>query len=307
MGCFIVDNHQELARLDEAAGARGIRQRVLLRVTPGIDPHTLQAINTGRIDCQFGVPIETGQAARFVADALSRKNLIVEGFHSHIGSQIFEAEPFCDAVDILLDFAQAMREAHGFVAETLNLGGGFGVRYLESDPVVDIPGNIRALAQHLRQGCAEKDYPVPKVLLEPGRSIVANAGLTLYRVGGIKTIEGYRSYVTVNGGMTDNPRYALYKAPYTVVPASRMNDARDFTCTVAGRCCESGDLIQENIQLPEMRRDDLLAVLTTGAYNFTMASNYNRLCRPALVMVRNGKARLAVRRQTFADLVACDL
>ena len=307
VGCFIVDNHQELARLDEAAGGRGIRQRVLLRVTPGIDPHTLQAINTGRIDCQFGVPIETGQAAQFVADALSRKNLIVEGFHSHIGSQIFEAEPFCDAVDILLDFAQAMREAHGFVAETLNLGGGFGVRYLESDPVVDIPGNIRALAQHLRQGCAEKDYPVPKVLLEPGRSIVANAGLTLYRVGGIKTIEGYRSYVTVNGGMTDNPRYALYKAPYTVVPASRMNDARDFTCTVAGRCCESGDLIQENIQLPEMQRDDLLAVLTTGAYNFTMASNYNRLCRPALVMVRNGKARLAVRRQTFADLVACDL
>lgn len=307
VGCFIVDNHQELARLDEAAGVRGIRQRVLLRVTPGIDPHTLQAINTGRIDCQFGVPIETGQAAQFVADALSRKNLIVEGFHSHIGSQIFEAEPFCDAVDILLDFAQAMRQAHGFVAETLNLGGGFGVRYLESDPVVDIPGNIRALAQHLRQGCAEKDYPVPKVLLEPGRSIVANAGLTLYRVGGIKTIEGYRSYVTVNGGMTDNPRYALYKAPYTVVPASRMNDAREFTCTVAGRCCESGDLIQENIQLPEMRRDDLLAVLTTGAYNFTMASNYNRLCRPALVMVRNGRARLAVRRQTFADLVACDL
>lgn len=307
VGCFIVDNHQELARLDEAAGARGIRQRVLLRVTPGIDPHTLQAINTGRIDCQFGVPIETGQAARFVVDALSRKNLIVEGFHSHIGSQIFEAEPFCDAVDILLDFAQAMRQAHGFVAETLNLGGGFGVRYLESDPVVDIPGNIRALAQHLRQGCAEKDYPVPKVLLEPGRSIVANAGLTLYRVGGIKTIEGYRSYVTVNGGMTDNPRYALYKAPYTVVPASRMNDARDLTCTVAGRCCESGDLIQENIQLPEMQRDDLLAVLTTGAYNFTMASNYNRLCRPALVMVHHGRARLAVRRQTFADLVACDL
>ena len=148
---------------------------------------------------------------------------------------------------------------------------------------------------------------MPKVLLEPGRSIVANAGLTLYRVGGIKTIEGYRSYVTVNGGMTDNPRYALYKAPYTVVPASRMNDAREVTCTVAGRCCESGDLIQENIQLPEMQRDDLLAVLTTGAYNFTMASNYNRLCRPALVMVRNGKARLAVRRQTFADLVACDL
>lgn len=307
VGCFIVDNHQELAALNQAAGTRGIRQRVLLRVTPGIDPHTLQAINTGRIDCQFGVPIETGQAARFVAEALTMEHLEVEGFHSHIGSQIFEAEPFCDAVDILLDFAESLRRDHGFVARTLNLGGGFGVRYQESDPVVDIPGNIRALADHLTRGCQAKDYPLPRILLEPGRSIVADAGLTLYRVGGVKTIEGYRSYVTVNGGMTDNPRYALYQSPYTVLPASRMTDVPDFVCTLAGRCCESGDLIQENISLPQPVRDDLVAVLTTGAYNFTMASNYNRLCRPALVMIRQGKARLAVRRQTFEDLIACDL
>ena len=136
---------------------------------------------------------------------------------------------------------------------------------------------------------------------------MADAGVTLYRVGGVKTIEGYRSYVTVNGGMTDNPRYALYQAPYTVLPADRMNDPADFLCSVAGRCCESGDLIQENIHLPQMQRGDLLAVLTTGAYNFTMASNYNRLCRPALVMLRDGKARLAVRRQTFEDLTACEL
>ncbi|MFR4756872.1 MAG: hypothetical protein ACLT9P_01080 [Evtepia gabavorous] len=190
VGCFIVDNHQELERLEQAAGARSHRQRVLLRVTPGIDPHTLQAINTGRIDCQFGVPIETGQAAQFVADALSRPHLQVEGFHSHIGSQIFEAAPFCDAVDILLDFAHAMRQAHGFVARTLNLGGGFGVRYRESDPTVDIPGNIRALADHLRRGCETKGYPMPRVLLEPGRSIVANAGLTLYRVGGSRPLRG---------------------------------------------------------------------------------------------------------------------
>ena len=148
---------------------------------------------------------------------------------------------------------------------------------------------------------------MPQVLLEPGRSIVADAGVTLYRVGGVKTIEGYRSYITVNGGMTDNPRYALYQSAYTVLPADRMNDERSFQCTVAGRCCESGDLIQENIWMPEARRDDLIAVLTTGAYNFTMSSNYNRLCRPALVMLREGKARLAVRRQTFEDLVACDL
>lgn len=307
VGHFIVDNHHELDRLDQLAGERGVKQKVLLRVTPGIDPHTLQAINTGRIDCQFGVPIETGQAARFVQAAMGKKNLDVLGFHSHIGSQIFEAEPFCDAADILLAFAQNMREAFGFTVRVLNLGGGFGVRYSESDPVVDIPGNIQKLSQHLKAGCAAMDYPVPQALLEPGRSIVADAGVTLYRAGGVKTIEGYRSYVTVDGGMTDNPRYALYQAPYTVLPASRMHDEADFLCTVAGRCCESGDLIQENIKLPPMERGDLIAVLTTGAYNFTMSSNYNRLCRPALVMVRQGKARLAVRRQTFEDLTACDL
>lgn len=307
VGHFIVDNPLELERLDRFAGEKGVRQKVLLRVTPGIDPHTLQAINTGRIDCQFGVPIETGQAARFVAAAVKLEHLEVEGFHSHIGSQIFEPEPFCDAVDILLNFAQELRESLGFTVQVLNLGGGFGVRYQESDPVVDIPGNIRALAEHLQAGCAAKNYPLPRILLEPGRSIVADAGVTLYRVGGIKTIEGYRSYITVNGGMTDNPRYALYQSPYTVLPADRMNDPQDFLCSVAGRCCESGDLIQENIHLPELQRDDLVAVLTTGAYNFTMSSNYNRLCRPALVMVREGKARLAVRRQTFEDLAACDL
>ena len=307
VGCFIVDNHNELDRLDQLAGERGVRQKVLLRVTPGIDPHTLQAINTGRIDCQFGVPIETGQAARFVQAAVGKANLEVMGFHSHIGSQIFEAEPFCDAVDILLAFAQRMREDLGFTVQVLNLGGGFGVRYQESDPSVDIAGNIQKLSRHLRDGCAALDYPVPRVLLEPGRSIVADACLTLYEAGGVKTIEGYRSYVTVNGGMTDNPRYALYRSAYTVLPAGRMNDKADFVCTVAGRCCESGDLIQENILLPEPRRGDLLAVLTTGAYNFSMASNYNRLCRPALVMVSDGAARLAVRRQSFEDLAACDL
>ena len=307
VGHFIVDNHHELERVNRYAGARGIKQKVLLRVTPGIDPHTLQAINTGRIDCQFGVPIETGQAARFVQAAVGMENLDVLGFHSHIGSQIFEAVPFCDAVDILLAFADEMRQALGFNVRVLNLGGGFGVRYQETDPMVDIPGNIKALSEHLKAGCAARNYPVPQILLEPGRSIVADAGVTLYRVGGVKTIEGYRSYITVNGGMTDNPRYALYQAPYTVLPADRMNDERNFVCTVAGRCCESGDLIQENILMPEARRDDLIAVLTTGAYNFTMSSNYNRLCRPALVMLHEGKARLAVRRQTFEDLVACDL
>ncbi len=307
IGFFVVDNYHELDILDACAREKGITQKILLRVTPGIDPHTMEAINTGRIDCQFGSPIETGQAARFVGEALTKKNLAVWGFHSHIGSQIFDLQPFCDAVDILLKFAGELRESYGFTAKVFNLGGGFGVRYVESDPHVDIPGNIAALSQYLKKGCAAMDYPFPTVYMEPGRSIVADAGITLYTAGGVKPIDGYRSYVTVDGGMTDNPRYALYKAAYTVLPASRMKDAADYSCTVAGRCCESGDLIQEEVTLPRPNRGDLLAVLTTGAYNFSMASNYNRICRPAVVMVKGGGDYLAVRRQTFEDLVACDL
>ena len=307
IGYFIVDNYNELDILDAYAGERGVTQKVLLRVTPGIDPHTLEAINTGRIDCQFGSPIETGQAGDFVKAALGKANLDVCGFHSHIGSQIFEVEPFCDAVDILLDFAAKVRKETGFTMRIFNLGGGFGVRYVEEDAHVDIPANIQALSQHLSEGCKRLDYPQPQIFMEPGRSIVANAGITLYTAGGVKPIDGYRSYVTVDGGMTDNPRYALYEAQYTILPASRMNDAADYECTVAGRCCESGDLIQENVLLPKPRRGDLLAVLTTGAYNFSMASNYNRICRPAVVMVRGGEDYMAVRRQTFEDLIACDL
>lgn len=238
---------------------------------------------------------------------MRQSNLEVCGFHSHIGSQIFDPQPFCDAVDILLAFAQDMWQHYGFVASIFNLGGGFGVRYVESDPTVDIPGNIRALSQHLKEGCAALHYPQPKILMEPGRSIVADAGLTLYTAGGVKTIDGYRSYVTVDGGMTDNPRYALYQSSYTVCLANRMEDPADFVCTVAGRCCESGDLIQENVRLPKPERGDLIAVLSTGAYNFAMASNYNRLCRPAVVMVKGGEPYLAVRRQTYADLASCDL
>ncbi len=307
IGYFVVDNEHELKILNETAQELGKTQKVLLRVTPGIDPHTLEAINTGRIDCQFGRPIETGQAGHFVEAALACANIKLCGFHSHIGSQIFEAEPFCDAVDILLQFAEEMREKFGFVAEHFNLGGGFGVRYVDSDPHVDIPQNIRKIAEHLKAGCETHKYPQPSIFMEPGRSIVANAGLTLYSVGGIKEIEGYRSYVTVDGGMTDNPRYALYQSAYTVLPATRMQDVRNEILTVAGRCCESGDLIQEAVSLPNLQRGDLLAVLTTGAYNFAMASNYNRICRPAVVMVAGGKSRLVVRRQTFEDLVACDL
>ena len=307
VGRIVADNLTELRTLDALAAAKGTTAPVMLRVKPGIDAHTHEFIRTGQIDSKFGFALETGEAMAAVKEALAAKELELLGLHCHIGSQIFDIEPFCHAARVMLSLMAEIRQRTGLTLRELNLGGGFGVRYQEQDPQVDIPGNIRALAEHLEAGCKEKGYPLPRILLEPGRSIVADAGVTLYRVGGVKTIEGYRSYVTVNGGMTDNPRYALYQAPYTVLPADRMNDPADFLCSVAGRCCESGDLIQENIHLPQMQRGDLLAVLTTGAYNFTMASNYNRLCRPALVMLRDGKAHLAVRRQTFEDLTACEL
>ena len=303
VGTFVVDNFAELEALDLEAGKRGVVQDVLLRVTVGLDPHTLEAINTGKVDSQFGTPIETGAAMKILQEALTKKHLRVLGFHSHIGSQIFECGPFCDQIDILLDFAAKTREKAGFTPSVLNLGGGFGVPYVASDPKADIAGNIEKIAAHLKAGLEKYGLPAPRILMEPGRSIVADACLTLYTAGGLKTIEGYRSYVTVDGGMTDNPRYALYKSAYTVLSAGRMREDADFECTVAGRCCESGDRIAENIYLPKPERGDLIAVLTTGAYNYSMASNYNRIPRPALVMLKDGKARLAVRRESFEDLI----
>ncbi len=303
VGTFVVDNFSELRALEREAASRGITQDVLLRVTVGLDPHTLDAINTGKVDSQFGTPIETGAAMEILLQTLQMKHLRVLGFHSHIGSQIFDFKPFCDQIDILLDFSAKTREKAGFTPQVLNLGGGFAVPYVESDPKVDIGENIAGIAAHLQAGLEKYGLPAPRIMMEPGRSIVADAGLTLYTAGGVKTIEGYRSYVTVDGGMTDNPRYALYKSSYTVLNASRMNERSDFMCTLAGRCCESGDRIAENILLPKPERGDLIAVLTTGAYNYSMASNYNRIPRPALVILKDGKPRLSVKRETFEDLV----
>ena len=307
VGTFVVDNFAELEALDEEAARHGIVQDVLLRVTVGLDPHTLAAINTGKVDSQFGTPIETGAALRFLREALTKQHLNVLGFHSHIGSQIFDCGPFCDQLDILLAFSAESREKACFTPSVLNLGGGFGVPYVASAPKVDIADNIRRIAAHLQDGLDRYGLPPVRILMEPGRSIVADAGLTLYTAGGLKTIEGYRSYVTVDGGMTDNPRYALYRSAYTVLSAARMNEPADFECTLAGRCCESGDRIAEDILLPKPERGDILAVLTTGAYNYAMASNYNRIPRPALVMLKDGVPRLAVRRETYEDLVEREL
>lgn len=307
IGYFVVDNLNELAFLEAAAAEAGVCQKVLLRLAVGLDPHTYEAIKTGKVDSQFGVPIDTGQADGFVRKALSCEHIEVAGFHSHVGSQIFDADTFMRQVEILIEYAARIRDELGHTIKVVNIGGGFGVRYTDEDPLLDIPERIREVAAHLKASCEQFSFPQPVIYMEPGRSIVAAAGTTLYTTGGCKEVKGYRNYITVDGGMTDNPRYALYKAEYTVLNASRMNEPANYECTVAGRCCESGDRIAEFKKIARPERGDIIAVLTTGAYNYSMASNYNRVPRPAMVMISNGTARLTVRRESFEDMLRNEL
>ncbi len=307
VGHFVVDNLTELDRIDEEAGRRSILQPVLLRLSPGIDPHTHAAITTGQVDSKFGIAIETGQADDAVAYTLTKKNIRLDGFHCHIGSQIFEITPFCDAAKLMIAYVTHVKEKFGYETDILNLGGGFGVRYVESQPILDYADFIRRIAVFIDEEVIRSGIKKPTILMEPGRSLVADSCLTLYTVGGTKEIPGFKNYVSVDGGMPDNPRYALYQADYTVCLASRMGDNPDFTCTVAGRCCESGDLLQENVTLPKPIRGDVLAVLVTGAYNYSMASNYNRIPRPAVIAVKEGQILPVIRRETFEDLLRNDL
>ena len=307
IGYFVCDNGDELAAINEEAGRQGIRQNVLLRLTPGIDPHTHAKISTGRIDCKFGAVIENGQAEALVLQALACENIALQGYHCHIGSQIFDHAPFCDAAVIMLQFASDMRNKHDFCAPVLNLGGGMGVPYTKEDPAIDYAENIRRIGLLIQETCQKLDLPQPIILMEPGRSIVADSGMTVYSVSTVKQIPGFKNYTAVDGGMTDNPRYTLYEAPYTVLSASRAGETADFPCTLAGRCCESGDLIQENVFLPSPKRGDLVAVLTTGAYNYAMASNYNRIPKPPVVMVGEKGPYVAVRRETLDDLLEYDV
>ena len=307
IGYFVCDNCDELYAIDRHAKKRGIKQKILLRLTPGIDPHTHAKISTGKVDSKFGTAIETGQADELVKLALSLENIELRGYHCHIGSQIFEYKPFSDAAKIMIDFIAKVKNEQGYEAQTLNIGGGMGVRYVESDPEIDYAANIKSLSEIFKAECAAKDVNMPQILMEPGRSIVADAGMTLYTVGAKKEIPGFKNYVSIDGGMPDNPRYALYQSEYTVCVANRMNEKADYECTIAGRCCESGDLIQENtlIQKPEV--GDVLAVLSTGAYNYSMASNYNRNTRPPVVMVRGGESRVIIKGETYEDLVRNDV
>lgn len=307
VGYFVADNREELDTISRIAGAHGIVQRVLLRLTPGIDPHTYAAVATGQVDSKFGAAIETGQAEELFRYVRALPNISLVGFHCHVGSQVFDEDVFERAGQIMLEFIALLRERYGFVTQQLDLGGGYGVRYSACDKTVDIEQRIGEVASALKVTAAALGIPLPTILMEPGRSIVADAGMTLYSVGTVKRIPGYKNYVSVDGGMTDNPRYALYQSAYTVYAANRMNAPAALHCDLVGRCCESGDIIQPDVELPEVRRGDLVAVCTTGAYNYSMASNYNRVARPPVVMLTPAGDSIVVRRETLEQLTENDV
>lgn len=309
IGYFVADNVEEIKAIEAEAGRRGIRQKVLLRLTPGIDPHTYEAIATGKVDSKFGSAIETGQAEEITVFTLAQPHVELMGFHCHVGSQVFGEDIFERAAVVMLEFVADMKAKHGYMAPQLDLGGGYGVRYVEDDPYLDVDTKVGQVAAAIKEACARLNIEMPEIHMEPGRSIVAAAGMTLYTCGTVKKIPGYKNYVSIDGGMPDNPRFALYGSKYTCLVANKMNEECDFVASIVGRCCESGDIIQEGVSVPSsVGRGDTVAVCTTGAYNYSMASNYNRLPRAPIVMLRGGnESYVAVRRETFADLCANDL
>ncbi len=307
IGRFMADNEMELDLLDRVAGELGEKAHIIMRLTPGIEAHTHDYIKTGQIDSKFGMVICNGAAMRAVKHALSLENVVLHGFHCHIGSQIFDIEPYNEAVKVMLGFANEVKKETGWNIEQLDLGGGLGIKYNDQDKPKPITQLAEVVTGALKRYAAELSMELPELLLEPGRSMVGEWGTTLYTIGGVKEIPGVRKYVSVDGGMTDNPRVALYQAQYDAVIANKADRQPEETVTVAGKACESGDMLLYNIDLPKIDKGDILAVFSTGAYNYSMASNYNRHQRPAVVFVKNGKTRLIVKRESLEDLVRNDV
>lgn len=310
IGLIVVDSYDELDTIDALAAERGRVQDVLIRVNPGVEAHTHRFIQTAKTDSKFGFSVSDGTAEKISAYALQKKNIRLKGYHCHIGSQIFEKKSFTTAVDKMVDFMKAMHDKLGFEAGVLNLGGGYGIWYTDEDAKVSCEGYadyLKAILARLKERADECGLKRPYILIEPGRSIVGEAGITLYTVGAIKDIPGVKKYVAVDGGMFDNPRYALYQAKYTAVLANRANEKPTEIVSIAGKCCESGDIVCADVALPAAKRGDILAVLSTGAYNYSMASNYNRNLIPPVVLVQDGKAEYIVKPQSYEDLIRNDV
>ena len=305
IGCIVADAYSEIDKIDREAEKRGIKQRILLRINPGVEAHTHAFVQTATTDSKFGFSILNGTAEQVTAYALSKKNIVLEGYHCHIGSQIFEKRSFVIAVEKCMAFAASMKEQLGFELKTLNLGGGYGVWYTDEDRKISADGYaeyLQALIATVKLKAQEYQMQLPFLLIEPGRSIVAEAGITLYTVGAIKDIPGIKKYIAVDGGMFDNPRYALYQSKYTPILANRATEENTEIVSIAGKCCESGDLIAVDVNLPKAESGDILAILSTGAYNYSMAMNYNRNLIPPCVLVNKGEAEYIVKPQCYEDI-----
>ena len=307
VGHIVVDNKYELELLNRIANEKNVNQRILFRIKPGIDAHTHDFVKTGQIDSKFGVALENGEAYEIHKLALSMSNIQIDGVHCHIGSQIFDVEPFCEAAKVMIGFIADLYDKLGIKVKILNLGGGFGIKYTATDDPIAPSEYIHKVTNVVKELAQEKGIDLPFLVFEPGRSIVASAGITLYTVGCVKEIENVRTYVSIDGGMCDNPRYILYGSKYTAVLANNASAEPVAPITIAGKCCESGDLIQEHVMMPQIHVGDTLAVLATGAYNYSMSSNYNRIPRPPIVAVSGNEAKIIVKRETYDDLIKNDV
>ena len=307
VGNFVVDNLYEMEVLNDIAKSYGKVQSIYLRITPGIEAHTHDYIKTGQIDSKFGfAPVGT-VIEDAVEKAINLANIKLAGIHCHIGSQIFELEPYEDAVEVMLGLVKKIEENYGYFIKEVDFGGGFGIYYNKGDKPRTTKEYCETIINKVDEVCSRTGQERPILTIEPGRSIVANSGTTLYTIGSVKEIPGIRTYAAVDGGMTDNIRPALYNAEYECVIANRVEGKSGQTVTIAGKCCESGDILLENVELPEVNSGDILAVLTTGAYGYSMSSNYNRVPKPAVVMVKSGQARLVCKRESYEDIIRNDI
>ena len=307
VGRIVVDNFDELSLLNRLAKNLNKTANIMLRIKPGVDSDTHNYIMTGQIDSKFGLGLETGEAFNAAKMAIESDNINLRGFHCHIGSQIFDIEPFALAAKVMLDFIAKVKKELNYEIYDLNLGGGFGIRYTPEQVQQPNEAYMERVSAVVKERCRQLKMRLPFILLEPGRSIAGPAGITLYTVGSVKEIPDVRTYVSVDGGMTDNPRYALYGAKYDMWVANKANSPKNREVTIAGKCCESGDLLGEDVKLQDVETGDILAVLATGAYNYSMASNYNRIPRAAVVMVSGGETRVIVKRESYDDLIRNDV
>lgn len=303
VGTFVVDNLYEIEQLNQKAKEQDRVQNIYLRITPGIEAHTHEYIKTGQIDSKFGFAPVGDNIINAINRAIKLENVNLRGLHCHIGSQIFEIEPYEEAAEVMIKLMKRIEDKTGYLIEELDLGGGFGIYYSKEDSPKETKEYCEAILNKVDNVCKEVDLKRPTLVIEPGRSIVGNTGLTLYTIGSIKNIPSIRKYVSVDGGMTDNIRPALYNAQYECIVANRVIYESKEKVTISGKCCESGDILLEGIKIPSVLSGDLLAVMSTGAYGYSMANNYNKIPRPAVVMVKDGESRVICKRESYEDMI----